>query len=238
MGILAKGAVGGRLKPVDTRRAALAGLCAVLASASPAAAQDRPPPLRLTSDVTIVYRHPIDAAAAAEAAGIDPASPAGQALRSVPEVQTRLFRQAATGRVRTENAGLVEIADLPARKAWRFDSVASNPADRVVTLTEGEDEVGMTVEEAAQDPDFVVQRQEGADQAAGIPCTNWRLRMQDEPESEAVLACFAADGLALRTAVTSAGTTSLQEAVRVDYAPLDAALFVPPPWPVRPGGRP
>jgi hypothetical protein len=229
------------------RPRAIGGLSApVLAAAlawpgEPAAAQqDRPPPLRLAQDVAITFRHPVDGAGAAAAAGVDPRSLVGQALRAMPEAQTRLLRQPATGRLRSENTGLVAIMDPRAGRAWTFDSGARDPAARVVTLREGDgDELGLEVEEAGQDPDILAERQGGTDRVTGIDCVNWRLRPGDQPaEDGAMLVCFAADGLALRTTTRAGGMTSVREAVRVERGPLDPALFAPPPgWPVRPAGR-
>ncbi len=208
---------------------ACAGWAAALACLAGAAlAEERPPPLRLQQDTTVTYR--IIHTGVAEAAGVDTRSLVGQALQNLPPTDVVHLHQAATGRTRSGTSGHVGISDPRAGREWSFDTTATGAA-RVVRLREGET-LGMSVEQAAQDPDFVTVRQ-GSRQVAGLPCTEWRVRLRDEPEERAMLACFAADGLMLRLVHGSSGMTMVQEALRVERGPLDPALFVPPPgWPV------
>jgi hypothetical protein len=193
-----------------------------------AMAEERPPPLRLQQDATVTFR--VTLGGAAEAAGVDPSSLVGEALRGMPPVEVVQMHQAATGRTRAGTSGPVAVRDSRAQRMWTFDTTATG-AGRVVRQREGE-MAGLTMEQVGQDPDFEARRQ-APREVAGVPCTDWRLRLRDEPEEEALLACFAADGLVLRIARSAAGMTQVQEAVRVARGPLDPALFVPPPgWPV------
>ncbi|UEM01768.1 hypothetical protein JL101_017375 [Skermanella rosea] len=121
----------------------------------------------------------------------------GQAMREMADVQTRTLQQASTGRIRSENAGLVQIVDPRSRRSWQFDTSPDAPGGRVVFVSEGEDEVGMQLEEVAQDPQFLVRREAGTDMVADQACTNWRIQPCDD-DSMVWISCFAADGLALR----------------------------------------
>lgn len=224
----------GKKPPIRLNRLSLCCAAAALMAAGGAAAQDRPPPLKLSQDVAVTYRYVMDGEALAAAAGIDPDSMVGQAMRDMADIQTRTLRQASTGRIRSENAGLVQIVDPRSRRSWQFDTSPDAPGGRVVFVSEGEDEVGMQIEEVAQDPEFLMRREAGVDTVAGQDCTNWRIQPHDD-DSVVWAACFAADGLALRIRLESEGMTSVQEATQIDYGPLDPALFSPPAdWPVQP----
>lgn len=204
---------------------ACAGWAAALACLAGAAlAEERPPPLRLQQDATVTSR--VTLAGVAGAAGVDPNSLVGQALRDMPPVEVVQMHQSATGRIRAGTAGPVSVTDPRAQRMWTFDTTATG-AGRIVRQREGE-MVGLTMEQVGQDPDFEARRQ-APREVAGVPCTDWRLRLRDEPEEQAILACFAADGLVLRIARSAAGMTEVQEAVRVARGPLDPALFSPPP---------
>jgi hypothetical protein len=125
------------------------------------------------------------------------------------------------------------IRDRRARKQWIFDT---GSGERIVRLREyaNEDEMGMSPEEVGQDPDYLAERQQGSDRLAGIPCTEWRLRLPEDLGDEAMTVCFASDGLPLRVTTRSSGMTTTQKAVSVEYGKLDPALFAPPPgWPVQ-----
>ena len=199
---------------------ACAGWAMALACLGGAAlAEERPPPLRLQQDLTITSRITFSGTA-----GVDPASMAGQAIANLPVMEVVQMQQAATGRIRSETSGLVELRDTRAPQAWLF---SADGADRVVRHRQG-DMAGLTVEQVSQDPEFEATRQ-AAREVAGMPCTDWRLALRDGPEEMVVLACFAADGLVLRTARPAGGMTQVQEVVRVARGPLDPALFAPPP---------
>ncbi|MFT8243662.1 hypothetical protein [Roseomonas sp. BN140053] len=82
--------------------------------------------------------------------------------------------------------------------------------------------------------------QAGTATVAGQPCTNWRIQDQ----GTAVVSCFTADGVLLRTEGANNGRTAGLEAVSVSYAAQDAARFHAPagyravslPEGARPGG--
>lgn len=63
----------------------------------------------------------------------------------------------------------------------------------------------------------------GADQVAGLPCTEWEVH---DSSGRPALTCFTADGVMLRA---RRGATVLAVATSVAYAPLDPALFKVPP---------
>ncbi len=63
----------------------------------------------------------------------------------------------------------------------------------------------------------------GEQLVAGTRCTEWRM---PDASGASSLVCFTADGVMLRA---SQGDRVLLEAVRVSYAPQDAALFSAPP---------
>ncbi|WP_431270085.1 hypothetical protein [Dankookia sp. P2] len=91
----------------------------------------------------------------------------------------------------------------------------------------------MDLREVARDPDFQVTRL-GTDQVAGIACTRWRVREVQKPAEDGTEFCLAADGVMLRSQTRRQGMTEMMEAVRVEYGPLDPALFVPPrDWPMQ-----
>ncbi len=201
------------------RRLCLAPFFATLAC-GPALAQPAPPPLRPAQDVTITrgMPHPVP---------------------GMGRHEMRILVSAATGRVRAENAGLVEILDRRAKRQWRWDSTAGSRAVTEIVLED--DDLPMTHDELAGDPDFEVRRV-GEDRVAGLPCALWRIRDRGEPETEAVTLCLSADGLPLREAVSRAGRSQTIEATRVEYRALDPALFAPPQgWTIRrtkPDGTP
>lgn len=63
----------------------------------------------------------------------------------------------------------------------------------------------------------------GADQVAGLPCTEWEV---PDTTGHPALTCLTADGVMLRA---RRGAQVLAVATRVAYAPLDPALFTIPP---------
>jgi hypothetical protein len=63
---------------------------------------------------------------------------------------------------------------------------------------------------------------QGADQVAGLACTDWEATATD---GRATVACITDDGVMLRA---TAGGRTLVSAVSVDYAPQDPALFAMP----------
>ncbi len=63
---------------------------------------------------------------------------------------------------------------------------------------------------------------QGADQVAGLACTDWEATATD---GRATVACITDDGVMLRA---TAGGRTLVSAVAVDYAPQDPALFATP----------
>ena len=185
----------------------------LLALATPAMAQEGPPPLRPGQDVAITYRY----------TGVVPPG--------LPEVRTRTLIAAATGRQRQENAGLVAILDPAARRRFSFVTDPRDPASGVVTEHDASDELAL--DELAADPDFRLTRL-GEARFAGLGCTLWRILLREMPEEEAQTVCVAQDGLPLMTEARQQGMTSRMEAIRVEYGPLDAALFAwPAGWPVR-----
>ena len=212
-----------------------------LAWSGAAAAQDRPPRLRLEQDAAVTFRIPAGGAAAALAAGVDPRSAAGQALLGLPEVLARSLRQAATGQTLVEPPGVAAVAAWGAKRVRVLDAAAAGTGAGAGAGVPGDSRpAALGMEEAGQDPDVVAEREEGvaAGIVAGLPCTDWRLRPRGGgPDAPVYVVCFAGDGLALR--VTERGgrlggggaPRLLQEAVRVEYGPLDPALFAPPGTP-------
>lgn len=63
----------------------------------------------------------------------------------------------------------------------------------------------------------------GGDQVAGLPCTEWEVQ---DSSGHPALTCFTADGVMLRV---RRGAQVLAVATKVDYGPLDPALFTVPP---------
>ena len=63
----------------------------------------------------------------------------------------------------------------------------------------------------------------GADQVAGLPCTEWQTQ---DTQNRAVITCYTADGVMLRV---RRGTEPLAVATRVAFGPLDPGLFAVPP---------
>jgi hypothetical protein len=60
------------------------------------------------------------------------------------------------------------------------------------------------------------------------------MREVQEPEEDGTELCLAADGVVLRSRTRRQGVAEMMEAVRVEYGPLDPALFSPPrDWPVQ-----
>ncbi|TCZ57148.1 hypothetical protein [Roseicella aquatilis] len=185
----------------------------LFATAWPALAQDAPPPLKPARDVAITYR-----AASSPVPGLD--------------IQLRTLVSAATGRQRQENSGLVGITDPRAKRRLMFSMDRQDGLyGRVIEQPISDDE--MSLEEVARDPDFRVTRH-GTETVAGLSCTVWRVREAQEPEAEARELCLTADGLMLRSRAQKGGMRESIEAVSVEYAPLDPALFAPPAgWPVQ-----
>ncbi|CAH2600986.1 conserved exported protein of unknown function [Rhodovastum atsumiense] len=185
-----------------------------LVASRPARTEDGPPPRRLTRDVAVTYR-----------------SSVGGGLGD-GEILTRACYAAATGRERFESGGVVRIVDPRAKRAWFFVVTPGDPAAGVVTMSRMGEEDGSLPDLALQ-PDLQVIR-DGEDHVAGLPCSLWRIRDRNEPEEAARTVCVSVDGLVLRSRMTLDGDLHWQEAIRVEYGPLDPAQFEPPPgWPVQ-----
>jgi hypothetical protein len=181
--------------------------------ALPALARELPPLLKPRQDVTITYRLP-------------------NPLFAGGEHRLQTFVAAATGRQRQENAGLVGITDPQAKRRYVFSTNRQDALyGRVMEQPVDDDE--MNLQEVARDPDFQVTRL-GTDQVAGLACTRWRVREVQDPVEDGTELCLAVDGVVLRSRAQRQGVTEMMEAVRVEYGPLDPALFLlPPDWPVQ-----
>jgi hypothetical protein len=119
----------------------------------------------------------------------------------------RMRWQATTQRQRVDppTAGLFVVIDY---RAGRMQTVRL--ADRLV--------LDMAAPPTAEGQ----YARQGEDQVAGLACTNWESTASD---GRRTVACITADGVMLRA---TTGGQVLLEAVAVDYAPQDPALFAAP----------
>ena len=136
---------------------------------------------------------------------------AGQGVHAV-EQRSRFRAADQKLRLDTPTPGVYMIVDQRARTMAMVSD-----ADRGV--------VEMPMAAAAAAPGGVgagAFTRRGADQVAGLPCTEWEtLDTQGQP----TLACFTADGVLLRA---RRGAQVLVQATRVVYGPQDPAVFTPP----------
>jgi hypothetical protein len=161
--------------------------------ATPALAQDKPSTVPLR-DVDVTY-------------GM------AQPIQNGPPLTQRMRWLVASGRLRVDPPAhdLYMIVDYRARHM-----AVVRPSDRAVLDM---DASGAGLPGAPSDGRFT---RRGADQIAGLPCTNWETL---DSAGVAAVVCFTSDGVMLRA---SRGGHVLLEATSVSFAPQDPATFEPP----------
>ncbi|HTW26455.1 MAG TPA: hypothetical protein VME92_04965 [Acetobacteraceae bacterium] len=119
--------------------------------------------------------------------------------------------------VRTDIGRVVTIVDITTGHV-----VLLRPAEHRYIELPGS--VGRTMRNLGLPDESVTYRETGTDTIAGHTCTVWRAAVP-----EALSLCQTADGLNLRLAASRHGKAVAMVATRVTLAPLDPALFQPPP---------
>jgi hypothetical protein len=146
-----------------------------------------------------------------------PAAPLAHPSRDV-DVTYRMERgdRVLTERMRWQAATLRQRVDPPTEGLF---IVIDYKAGRMRTVRLSD---RLVLEMAAPPSGGGAYVRQGADQVAGLPCTDWQATATD---GRSTVACITDDGVMLRA---SAGGRTLVSAASVDYAPQDPALFAVP----------
>ncbi len=158
-----------------------------------AQAQEKPPITPLR-DVDVTYTIP-------------------QPIQGGPALTQRMRWSVESGRLRVDppSPGLYMIVDYRAKRM----AVVKDSERAVLDLNAA----APGLPGAASNASFTRQ---GADQAAGLACTNWQTT---DARGHPTVICLTVDGVMLRA---SEDGHTLVEAARVTYGPQDPAAFAPP----------
>jgi hypothetical protein len=173
-------------------------LAAALLALGPAAAAAQERPVLVPAhDVDVVYMM------------VQADAPGGPRV-----VEERMRWAAAAGKLRIDppTQGIWVVMDTATRRI-----ATVRESDRSVLEIESAQALsGQPLPGPASDSLFL---RRGTDSVAGVPCTEWQTR---DVSGAPALACLTADGVLLRA---SAGGRVLVEALHLDYAPQDPAVF-------------
>jgi hypothetical protein len=150
-------------------------------------------------------------------------APAAQPTRDV-DVTYRVPVPGGAGasllqRLRWSAARRLQRVDLPTSGNWMVLDFASH---RMAMVRDDDRQILDLPAPATAGQAGAAYARVGADTVAGLACTQWRTT---DTRGEATLACTTDDGVMLRA---TAGDRVLMEAVSVNYAPQDQAVFALP----------
>ena len=203
-----------------------------------ASAQELPPALQLNEDVTITYATTQSGTYATTQSGTYATTQSGalpEGLQTMlpngGKIRSRLLFQANTGMSRFEagDGSYTLIQDRQHQRSWTITGGTQQTGS--VSITPGDASAGELPGDTGRDVDYSARREGGVREVAGVPCVNWRVKPQDDPQDEGMLICYSANGLDLRVEQKEDGGVTIQQAERVQYGRLDPKLFEPPQMP-------